>query len=111
MDTYLASSLVQSTRTLIDAPNIEANRTKIWFAVSTLLQQLKDNADPRRSNIDPNLVPHIVDFRLLSDKETNTARTIAEGKVIQGLIVQYSSDISQLFFLLKTGFGAVVKTG
>jgi phage tail sheath protein FI len=111
MDTYLASSLVQSTRTLIDAPNVEANRNKIWFAVSTFLQQLKDNADPQRSSIDPNLVPHIIDFRLLGERDTNTARTFAEGKVIVGLLVQYSSDISQLFFLLKTGFGPLVKTG
>ncbi len=89
---YIARSFVDSTRGSVDAPNVFANRNDLRIAVDNFMSTMKNN-----QKLDPNHLPHVLNYELQPDSSANDATSIGAGEYHVPLAVDLSPDIEKLF--------------
>lgn len=95
---YIATALTKACRSIIDAPNVEANQLDIIRACDTFLAGLK-----AAQTTDPNHTPHIRDYSIKPLNSTNAQASIDAGDLEVFIEAKTSSAIERLFFSLKVG--------
>jgi hypothetical protein len=102
MGHYMAKAVYGSLRNFVDSPNVAFNQQDEVNAVHDFLDGLKKNA-----TLDPNNLPHIVDFTMRPLADFNSQSGIDAGQFTIPADVKISSDQKQIFFSLQ--FGETVK--
>lgn len=105
MGHYIAKAVVGSLREFVDSPNVEFNQQDEVNAVQIFLDGLKRNA-----KVDPNNLPHIVDFQIPKISDFNAQADIDAGQFTIPANVKTSSDQSLVFFSLSIGESVNVTT-
>ncbi len=103
MGIYIAKSLKDSVRSIIDAPNVEVNQDDVVQAVDAFLDGLK-----RAQKTDPNHTPYILDYAITPVSQSNTTAELAAGDLNINISVKIGSSIERLFFRITYGETVIV---
>ena len=101
---YIAKSLTQSTRPMIDAANVSVNQDAIYTATYNFLDGLKSAA----SGQDPQHNTYIVDFGIQPIDQANTTAQLQGNQLRLPFQVTTGASIAQLLFQMQFGQTVVV---
>ena len=104
MGLYIAKSLTQSTRPMIDAANVEVNQDSIYTATWNFLNDLKSAG----AGGDPQHNAFIVDFGIQPIDQANTRAQLQGNQLRLPFQVTTGSSIAQLIFEMQFGQTVVV---
>lgn len=101
---YAAVSMVRSSRSFIDAPNVPANQQNVIGAVTAFMEKLKAAKDS-----DPNHAPHCLDYSIPPLAQFNSQSDLDNGSLTIPVDMKTSSGIERLFFSFRFGESVTVK--
>lgn len=101
---YAAVSMVRSSRSFVDAPNVPANQQAVVTMVSTFMEGLKAGQDN-----DPNHTPHCLDYVMPELRAFNTTSDLEQGWLTVPVDMKTSSGIEKLFFSMRFGETTVIR--
>lgn len=106
MGDYAAVSMVRSSRSFIDAPNVPSNQQAVVTMVQTFMERL---TAAQRS--DPNHTPHCLAYAIPPLAEFNAQGDLDSGQLTVPVDMKTSSGIEKLFFSVLFGESVQVKAG
>lgn len=104
MGDYAAVSMVRSSRSFIDAPNVPSNQQAVVTMVATFMEGLK-----AAQASDPNHSPHCLDYAMPELRAFNTPSDLEQGWLTVPVDMKTSSGIEKLFFSMRFGETTVIR--
>jgi len=95
---YIAKAVKVSLREYVDSPNVDFNQQDEINAVFEFLSTLKGHV-----KVDPNNLPHIVDFQIPTISDFNAQADLDNGLFTIPANVKVSSDQEKIFFSMQIG--------
>jgi hypothetical protein len=106
MGDYAAVSMVRSSRSFIDAPNVPSNQQAVVTMVQTFMERLT-----AAQKSDPNHTPHCLAYAIPPLSEFNAQGDLDAGQLTVPVDMKTSSGIEKLFFSVLFGESVQVKSG
>jgi phage tail sheath protein FI len=106
MGDYAAVSMVRSSRSFIDAPNVPSNQQAVVHMVQAFMDKLVAAKDS-----DPNHTPHCLAYDIPPLGTFNTQDDLDNGMLTVPVDMKTSSGIERLFYSILFGESVQVKAG
>lgn len=105
MAIYIASTLTEAFRPMVDGPNVELTQQRMIDTTVNFLQGLKNN-----KNNDPEHNPYITDYSIDDLGQFNPANDLSNGDFTLPISVQVDAGMERIFLSFNLTTGTVLAT-